>query len=82
MIRHNNVFVKLELPGIAILNERGDHEFGNFVTLKQIPLQVCTDRDEVSRHKSSGLKPLGVSMLFRNANLKVRSTVYLHHFTT
>ena len=78
------IYVKFFFSSITIFNERGDHEFSNFVTLEQIPLHVRTDRDEVCRHKRSRAKaPSMFAMVFFDANLKVRSTgPSRYHLTT
>ena len=75
VIRHDDIFVKLEFSSITIFEECGDHEFSNFRTLEEVLLHVCTGRNEVSRHSVPGLKPLDLKEGGVDANLKVRSTM-------
>src|SRR5215469_4947543 len=83
VVGHDDVFAEVEFSGIAVLQERGDHEVGDLSTLEEVPLHVRTNRYEVSRHVDDGAKAPRISNDLLDANLTVRSTwsVFspLHH---
>src|SRR5271157_412549 len=57
MVWHDDVFVNLELPSIAITKDSRDHHLRRFTPLKEIAVHVRASCHEIGHRFIRGLKP-------------------------